>query len=326
MRVGFPRSSAVTALVRRAVGATHRQRPAPPPAPIVLTTPWPPLRLPSVSIIIATYNTAAMTAACIHQVLATVPPTLALEVLVIDDGSTDDTPATLAALAASEPRLRLLRNEQNLRFLHSCNCAATAAIGEVLVFLNSDTLPRPGWLEPLLHVLVDRPEAGAVGGKLLYPDGRLQEAGGIIFADGSGWNVGRNAPNPDDPLFTVLREVDYCSGALLATWRALFMAGGGFDPRFAPMYYEDADYCFALRARGKRVYYQPASVVVHLEGATAGTDLTRGAKAAQADNRATFAAKWAAELAKRPPPVRLDEAALRAILARGVPPAEPAAL
>src|SRR5439155_4537336 len=123
---------------------------------------------------------------------------------------------------------------------------------------------------PLVESLQD-PRVGAVGAKLLYPDGSLQEAGGVIFSDARGWNFGHGDDNPDAPLFNHVRDVDYCSGAALATRRRLFLELGGFDKRFAPAYYEDTDYCFALRAAGYRVVYQPASVVVHAGGATAGT-------------------------------------------------------
>src|SRR5262249_13071055 len=147
-------------------------------------------------------------------------------------------------------------------------------------------------------------DAGAVGGKLLYPDGTLQEAGGIIFSDGSGCNFGRNDQNANAPLYSFLREVDYCSGALLATPRKLFLEIGGFDSRFTPSYYEDTDYCFSLRARGYRVYYQPESVVVHFEGVSSGTDITAGVKSYQPVNRAKFVEKWRDTLAGQPSPPR----------------------
>src|SRR5690606_3762654 len=135
------------------------------------------------------------------------------------------------------------------------------------------------------------PGAGLVGSQLLYPDGRLQEAGGLVFDDGSAANYGRFEA-PDDPRFASLRDTDYCSGAALAIARALFDRLGGFDGRYAPAYYEDTDLAFAVRAAGCRVLYQPASRVVHLEGASAGTDVRSGIKAYQVRNRAVFAAKW----------------------------------
>jgi glycosyltransferase involved in cell wall biosynthesis len=152
-------------------------------------------------------------------------------------------------------------------------------------------VPQPGWLDALLVTFDQHADAGLAGAKLVYPDGRLQEAGGVVFADGSGWNYGRNE-SPDDCRYAYLRDADYCSGAAIAIPRALFERLGGFDARYAPAYYEDTDLAFAVRAAGLRVLYQPASVVVHDEGATSGTDLAQGPKAAQVRNQAVFAQKW----------------------------------
>ena len=174
----------------------------------------------------------------------------------MDDASSDETPAILDRWSDQDFQIQVLRNPKNSGFVASCNRGAAAANGDVLVFLNNDTLPQPGWLHPLLKTLQDESAAGAVSGKLLYPDGRLQEAGGVVFSDGTACNFGRNEP-AGTPLFNFLREVDYGSGALLATWRDLFTDLGGFDTRFEPAYYEDTDYCFAVRSKGYRVYYQP---------------------------------------------------------------------
>ena len=274
-------------------------------------------RWPSVSIVIPVFNQSACTDACLRAVLETWPATLKGEVLVVDDASTDDTESLLARWRERDPRVHSLRQPENRGFVSACNAGAAAATGEVLVFLNNDTLPRPGWLLPLLATL-EKDGAGAVGGKLLYPDGTLQEAGGVIFDDGDGCNFGKGDAAPDYPLFDHVREVDYCSGALLATPRALFSRLGGFDAAYAPAYYEDADYAFRLRQNGYRVFYQPASVVVHLEGATAGRDVTSGIKRHQATNRTTFAARWAEALAAQPPhPPAIDRGTLHRLHARG---------
>lgn len=116
---------------------------------------------------------------------------------------------------------------------------------------------------------------------------------------------GRMAPpgtgrgqDPEDPRFQYVRQVDYCSAACLLVPAAVFAAVGGFDERYAPAYYEDTDLCFALRARGLRVFYQPAARVVHFEGVSHGTDETAGLKAYQTRNREIFRDKWAAQLAR----------------------------
>lgn len=259
------------------------------------------------SIIIPVHNNAHHTQRCLSRLRAVLPDNFSGEIIVVDDASTDDTPNILSRWTEIDTRIRVLRRAVSMGFVHSCNWGAAAATAEVLVFLNNDTLPERGWLPPLLRVLHDHPRAGAVGGKLLYPDRTLQEAGGLIFSDGSGWNFGRHDEEIDFPLYNYLREVDYCSGALLATRRALFTEAGGFDVRYAPAYYEDVDYCFQLRTMGYAVYYQPESVVVHFEGASSGTDLTRGVKRYQVLNRPVFVEKWGDVLRRYPaPPDRYD--------------------
>ena len=186
------------------------------------------------------------------------------------------------------------------------------------MFLNNDTVPLPGWLPPLIHTFGDFPNAGAVGGKLLFPDGRLQEAGGIIFADASACHFGREHPDPSWSLFNHVRPVDYVSGALLATPRELFLALGGFDAAYAPGYYEDTDYCFRLRELGREVLIQPAATVVHVEGGTAGTDQAVGMKRYQEINRRRFQARHAAALmAQRPRPAVIDRDSWSLLAHRG---------
>ncbi|MBV5309385.1 glycosyltransferase, partial [Chromatium okenii] len=162
---------------------------------------------PLVSIIIPVFNKLDYTLACLDSIAEQLPQ-VAIEVLVIDDHSSDDTERELNV----RDDIRYLRNADNLGFVGSCNRAATEARGEFLFFLNNDTVVLSGWLDTLLQTFIDYPQAGLVGSKLIYPDGRLQEAGGIIWADGSGWNWGRLA-DPNAPEFNFLRDVDYCSGA-----------------------------------------------------------------------------------------------------------------
>lgn len=275
-------------------------------------------RPPSISLVIPVFNQSACTDACLQAVLDTWPHFLDGEVLVVDDGSSDDTREVVRRWTERDARVRLLRHEENRGFVAACNTGAQAASGEVLVLLNNDTLPRPGWLPPLVSVLT-RHRAGAVGGKLLYPNGVLQEAGGVVFSDADGWNFGKGDPQSDHPIFDCVREVDYCSGALLATPRELFLRLGGFDPAYSPAYYEDTDYAFRLRAHGYRVYYQPASEVVHLEGKSSGRDIGSGVKRHQALNRSAFASRWAEALLHQPPhPAALDRSALHRLRTRGM--------
>ncbi len=257
---------------------------------------------PTASIVIPVFNNLDFTQQCLEQLQASVVRDFDDgQVVVVDDASTDGTSAFLERWVERDDRHHVLRNADNRGFVFSCNRGAEFASADILVFLNNDTLPMPGWLQPLLALLRDTPDAGVVGGKLVYPDGRLQEAGGVVFSDGSACNFGKGLP-AGAPLCNFLREVDYCSGALLATPRSLFVESGGFDAQFAPGYYEDTDYCFRVRDRGYRVYYQPESVVVHFEGATAGTDTSLGMKRCQALNRTKFVEKWRATLEHHPAP------------------------
>ena len=276
--------------------------------------------LPTASIVIPTYNGITHTETCITVLRETLPHNFRGEIIVVDDASTDETPEVLERWASLDERLKVLRNPENVGFVTSCNRGASAATGEIVIFLNNDTLPLPGWLTPLLQIFRDYPDAGAVGGRLVYPDGRLQEAGGVIFADGSGANFGWGDYEVDAPLYNFVREVDYCSGALLVTKRSLFEEIGGFDTRYCPAYYEDTDYCFAVREKGFRVYYQPESTIVHLEGATSGTDLSSGVKRYQVVNQTKFVEKWGHLLKRqRPRPDRYDRQNWYALAARHEP-------
>jgi GT2 family glycosyltransferase/glycosyltransferase involved in cell wall biosynthesis len=247
-----------------------------------------------VSIIIPVFNQFEYTHACLASLQA-VQEQLPFEVILVDDCSTDRTPEVITQI----PGIIYLRNDSNSGFIASCNTGAKAARGTYLVFLNNDTLVKPGWLTALLDTFKEERRAGIVGSKLLYPDGRLQEAGGIIWQDASGWNYGK-FDDPGKPEYNYLRDVDYCSAAALMVPKALFESAGGFDSRYAPGYYEDTDLAFKVRQAGYRVLYQPLSEVIHYEGATGGTDISTGAKKHQEINRSTFAEVWSEELAKRP--------------------------
>ncbi len=274
--------------------------------------------LPSTSIIIPVFNQWKQTAACLAALRETLPEDFRGEIIVVDDASTDETSEGLARLSVEFKLLRTMRNDTNAGFVDSCHRGTEGATGEFLVFLNNDTVPLAGWLPPLLRTFEIFPNVGAVGGKLLFPDGRLQEAGGIIFRDGSAAHFGRGDANASKSLFNYAREIDYCSGALLATPRALFEELGGFDAAYRPGYYEDTDYCFRLREHGRRVYYQPESQVVHVEGATAGTNHSEGMKRHQEINLLRFRERWQRELAEQPErPVQFDEDAWYMLAQRG---------
>ncbi|KAF1694306.1 glycosyltransferase [Pseudoxanthomonas koreensis] len=296
-------------------------RPPPPPPQVPLYRPEPapfaPFAVPAAidgaapraSIVIPVFNHRQATLACLRA-LAAHPPAAAcagggLEIIVVDDGSSDGTDAWMAQVEG----LRYHRRAANGGFIAACNDGAALARGEYLVFLNNDTIPQPGWLDALLDIFATHPDTGMAVAQLLYPDGRLQEAGGVTFDDGAAWSYGRFEA-ADDPRYAYVREADYGSGAALAIPRALFAEAGGFDPRYAPAYYEDTDLAFAVRALGRKLRYQPRSRVLHDEGTTAGTDTGSGTKASQVRNQAVFAHKWADALRGRPAPGTLPTPAL----------------
>jgi GT2 family glycosyltransferase/glycosyltransferase involved in cell wall biosynthesis len=273
--------------------------------------------VPDVSILICVHGKLELTRRCLAAIAATAP-TGRYEVVVVDNASPDGSGDALEALAADYPApLKVVRSAENLGFVGGNNLAAQHATGTHLVLLNNDTEPQAGWLEALLAI-GERPGTGVVGAKLVYPDGRLQEAGGIVFADASGWNYGRGG-DPSDPRYSFVRKVDYCSGACILVPRAVWDAVGGFDERYAPAYYEDTDLCFAVRERGLTVVYQPAAVIVHHEGATAGTDTASGFKRHQVVNRERFREKWAdALLAQQPPHPSLVRRASRRVAGKRI--------
>jgi len=266
----------------------HEPQPEAPAAGVFFT----PTAAPAASIVIPVHGLAEMTLRCLAALAANTPPALA-EVIVVDDASGPEVGEALNAVQG----ITVLRNEQNLGFLGSSNRGAAAASGRHVVFLNNDTEVQPGWLEALLDAIESAHDVGAVGSKLVYPDGRLQEAGCIVWSDASAWNVGRWG-DPEAPDVNYRREVDYCSANGLIVRRDLLEALGGFDGRYAPAYYEDADLCFALHAAGHRVLYEPRSVIVHHEGASHGTDgAPTAGKMNQYANQPVFRAKWAHVLA-----------------------------
>lgn len=249
---------------------------------------------PRASIIIPVFNKFRYTARCLLS-LAQLGYLESTEIIVVDDGSSDDTQLVLSGL----PGLHYHRNLSNLGFIDSCNAGASLASAPRLVFLNNDTLVAPGWLEELESCFSLRSDCGLVGSMLIYPDMRLQEAGGMVYRNGSAGNRGkhRDLGHPD---FNHLRTVDYCSGASIMIERHLFEVIGGFDTRYRPAYFEDVDLAFSVRRQGLQVYCQPASKVIHFEGITSGRKTSSGVKAHQVTNRAHFAAKWAEDLAGQP--------------------------
>ncbi len=267
---------------RRRVPASTELRPTVPVIPMALE--------PEVSIVIPVHDHWEITAGCLCSIAEEVVA-VGFEVIVVDDASTDETRDRLEELVG----VNCVRLDENRGFLGAVNAGLEVARGRYVVLLNNDTRVKPGWLDALVRTAEADESVGVVGAKLVYPDGRLQEAGGIIFRDGSGHNFGRDQ-DVEDPRYNFVRDVDYCSGACLLVRRDLIRTLGGLDDRFSPAYYEDTDLCFAARKHGYRVVYQPDAVVCHLEGASHGTDVSSGVKQYQLVNQKKFVDKWHREL------------------------------
>ncbi len=237
---------------------------------------------PEVSIVLVLYNQAELTFACLGSIAETLGADApGIEVVIVDNQSNDLTAALLDRVEGAT----VLRNRSNLHFLKAVNQAAAAAAGRTILLLNNDAQLLPGAVASALRTLDFGADIGAVGGRIILPDGTLQEAGSIIWRDGACTGYGRGE-DPNVPDFMFQRDVDYCSGAFLLTPTAMFRELGGFDERFAPAYYEETDYCVRLWESGRRVVFDPDAAIIHYEFASsqAGGD----ALALQAAHHAIF--------------------------------------
>ena len=223
---------------------------------------------PRVTIVIPVFNQAEMTEKCLFAVAENTGDDPDYGVVVVDNGSTD---WTMYLLHAMEGDVRVLNNDRNEGFARACNKGA-GAVGkgeeEYLLFLNNDTVPRPGWLRALTEVADRSPEIGIVGAKLVYPDtGKIQHAG-IAMVEGVPDHINRGL-DEDDPRVNEEMDCDMVTGACLLIRKTLFEGLGGFDADFINGV-EDVDLCLRARDLGFRVVYCPQSVVEHHEGVSQG--------------------------------------------------------
>lgn len=246
---------------------------------------------PLVSIIIPVHNQIGYLQSCVRSIRSADTKT-DFEILVVDDKSAPESASEIDTIEG----VRVIRNYENMGFLRSCNRGALNAAGNFIAFLNSDTEVTASWLDELVDVFERFPDAGLVGSKLIYPDGSLQECGGIVWNNATACNFGRGEA-PECPEYNYTKTVDYVSGASLMIKKAFFIECGLFDCRYTPAYYEDTDLAFTVRSLGKEVYVEPKSVVIHHEGISNGTNLDSGIKKYQERNRLKFLEKWSDILA-----------------------------
>lgn len=237
---------------------------------------------PDVSILLVLYNSAELSYACLASIAEVLHDSaIKAELIILDNGSSDATAKLLDRIEGAT----IIRSKENLHFLKGANHAAKKARGKYLVFLNNDALLLPGSLEAAVSICETDSDVGAVGGRIILPDGFLQEAGSVVWRNGACSGYGRGAA-PDAPEYMFRRDVDYCSGAFLLTPRSLFEKMNAFDERYAPAYYEETDYCLRLWESGHRVVFDPDVVILHYEFGSAST--TDQALRLQQRNHAIF--------------------------------------
>ena len=253
---------------------------------------------PMVSIIIATYDNLEDLRKNIESIeVRTTYPNY--EVIIVTNNK--DTKSEMRKFLSTISKHGVYIYDPEYSFAGVNNFGASKAKGELLLFLNDDTeVVEPQWLEALVKVM-ENPSTGAAGGMMVYPDGSLQEAGGIVWGDKNIWNYGKFMYTPDDPNVNFVREVDYCSGGFLMVRKSVFDEVGGFNMIYHPAYCEDVDLCFAIRDKGYSVLYQPKSVIIHREGGTQGTDTSKGIKSYQIVNQKKFFERWSHKLEGRLP-------------------------
>ena len=219
------------------------------------------------SIVIPVFNRVDLTTQCLRSLIAN-SSGVAYQVIIVDNGSTDGTAELCARLGGNAV---VIRNEENQGFAIACNQGAAAAESDLVVFLNNDTEPEPGWLPPLLEPLHLQADVGAVGAKLLFPNRTVQHAGVILierpdYPHLHAVHMPYHVPE-DDPLANRRRDVSVATAACLAVRRSAFEAAGGFDEGYWNGY-EDVDLCLTLRSMDWRIVYEPRSVVIHHESAS----------------------------------------------------------
>ena len=230
---------------------------------------------PRLSVIVVLHNNFALSMMALGSLRANHAG--AIELILVDSGSSDETKFITRYVHGA----CVLRFDSNIGYARACHGALTCATGPAVLFLNNDVELAPGAVDAALRRLDSNPLIGAVGAKLIRPHGKLQEAGSIIWRDGTTLGYLRDA-SPLAPEANFARDVDFCSAAFLMVRADVARRLEGFAAVFAPAYYEDTDFCARIIQEGLRVVYDPSVVVHHHEYGTAVTPRAARLRTAQA--------------------------------------------
>jgi GT2 family glycosyltransferase len=252
---------------------------------------------PKISIIIANLDRADLTCGCMKAVMESTEHG-SYEIIVVDNGSSIEQVEQLQTISSS--LFALVRLNRNAGFGEANNIGVERANGEYIVFLNNDVKVTSGWASSMLEVFSRSPCVGAVGPKLLFPDGSLQEAGAYVLPDGGTVQLGKNAKEPPAPYADGIHVTDYCSAACLLMKKKDFLNLGGFDPIFDPAYFEDVDLAIRLRSVGLFSYYCGQAVAFHEENSTSRRIWSEEVRSCYvAANQRKLTARWGSYLQRR---------------------------
>ncbi|MCW5759668.1 MAG: glycosyltransferase family 2 protein [Phenylobacterium sp.] len=262
----------------------------------------PPTPRPQVSIVVPTRDRADLLAQCAEGVLSRTDYA-PLELLIVDNGSVEPATAALFERLRQDPRVRILDAPGPFNFSALNNRAAAEARGEILLLLNNDiSMVHPDWLDALVAQAV-RPNVGAVGARLLFPDGTIQHAGVAVGLGGVAGHVAAGQPGDDAGYFGHMkspRNVTAVTAACLAMRKSVFDEVGGLDAENLAVAFNDIDLCLKVRAAGYDIVWTPHAELIHHESATRGADLAGEAQARFRNEVLHMRRRWGETLKQDP--------------------------